>query len=119
MAAIHWIATGIAAQTIGNLIRSVASGDDVEDIWEWEDYARAVFFGPLTGARYLGMGIEAIAPLIGGFERRQAAVPLSEGVRLMSLAFRGEFDFKALTDTLGGVGLLVGGRASWAAIAAN
>ena len=119
MAAIHWMVTGIVVQTVGNVMRSLLDDDDVEDIWEWEDYARSIVIGPLTGARWLGMGIEAVAPFFGGFERRQAAVPFAEGLRLLRQAIMGEWDFKALQETLGGVGLLVGGRATWAAIAAN
>jgi hypothetical protein len=95
------------------------SDDDLEDVWEWEDYARAMVIGPLTGARYLGMAIEALAPIFGGFERRQAAVPMAEGIRLMRQAITGDFEFKSLTNTLSGVGLLIGGRASWASISAS
>jgi hypothetical protein len=143
MAVIHWAATGIIAQTVGNIVRTLLSGDDVDEVWEWEDYARAIVIGPLTGARYLGMAIEALAPFFGGFERRQAAVPMSEGLRLIRQAVQGDFEYKGLADTwerlaagdvldtkgdidtksvlggLGGVGLLVGGRATWAAIGAN
>jgi len=119
MAAIHWVATGIIAQTIGSIMRSLFSDDDLEDVWEWEDYARAMVIGPLTGARYLGMAIEALAPIFGGFERRQAAVPMAEGIRLMRQAITGDFEFKSLTNTLSGVGLLIGGRASWASISAS
>jgi hypothetical protein len=116
---LHWMVTGIVAQTIGSVFRSIFSGEDLDDVWEWEDYARSVIIGPLTGARYLGMAIEAAAPLIGGFERRQAPVPMAEGIRLMRNAATGEWDYKALTDSLNAVGLLIGGRASWASIASS
>lgn len=119
MAVLHWMVTGFVAQTVGSIMRSALSGEDVEEIWEWEDYARAMLIGPLTGARYLGMAIEAVAPLFGGFERRQAAVPMAEGIRLMRKAVTGDFDFKAIMDSINGVGLLIGGRASWLSIAVN
>jgi len=118
-ALLHWAVTGVVAQTIGNVMRSILSDDDLDDVWDWEDYARAVVIGPLTGAQYVGIGIEALVPIFGGFERRQAATPLGEGGRLLRMAFSGDFDYKEVTNTLNGVGLLIGGRASWASITAN
>lgn len=122
-ALVHWMVTGVVAQTIGNLTRTLLSTDDADDVWEWEDYARAVAIGPLVGARYLGWFIEALAPLFGGFERRQAPIPTAEAIRLARNAFtKEEFDFRALSDSMNAIGLGVGSylpRATWVSIAAN
>ncbi len=118
-AALYFVVQGVIQQTLGNLFRSAFSDDDMDEIWEWEDYARAVAVGPLTAAFFFGPMLEAVVSWFGGFERREAPNTFAKGVSLLGRALReDDWDFKTLQNVLTAAGY-AGGRMAWAGIVAN
>jgi len=127
MAITHWVITGLVTQTMGSLIRDLTTDNEPENeaIWTAGDYARAMLFGPLTGALFFGPMVDAIGGLAGGFERRQAVGPagaLGAGGRALLDALSEEdaaFDLKSADTIARAFGLLVGGRATAGNMLAN
>lgn len=127
MAITHWVITGLVTQTMGSLIRDLTTDNEPENetIWTAGDYARAMLFGPLTGALYFGPLVDALGGLAGGFERRQAVGPagaLGEGGKALIDALTEEdsaFDMKSADTIARAFGLLVGGRATAGNMLAN
>jgi hypothetical protein len=115
----HWVLTGLVTQTVGSIVRDIMTDDDEDEIWEAGDYLRAMTFGPLTGMLHAGPIIDAVASLLGGFERRQGVGPAAAvtelGKEFVELTKAGDsFDWRDAEKLGRSMGLLLGGR--WAAL---
>lgn len=123
-AAMHWALTGLVTQTVGNIVRDLLTDDDEEEIWEVGDYLRAMTFGPLTGMLHAGPIIDAIASLLGGFERRQGTGPAAAITDLAKAFYAAmkdgeEFDWRDAEKVGRSLGLLLGGRFAALNVSAN
>jgi hypothetical protein len=58
--AVSWALGGVLTQTMGDLYRSIFKDDDEEDLWQPEDYMRAMVLGPIDGLFLIG-------PAVNGF----------------------------------------------------
>ena len=57
--AVSWVTLGLMTQLATDIFQSIFRGeDDLEDIWEWEDYAKAVMLGHLNGMMLAGPVVE-------------------------------------------------------------
>jgi hypothetical protein len=123
-AVMHWALTGLVTQTVGNIVRDLLTDDDEEEIWEVGDYLRAMTFGPLTGMLHAGPIIDAIASLLGGFERRQGTGPAAAITDLAKAFYAAmkdgeEFDWRDGEKVARSLGLLLGGRFAALNVSAN
>jgi hypothetical protein len=60
--AVSWVSMALVTQLMTDIYQSIFRGDDdLEDIWEWEDYAQAMLMGHLNGMMLAGSVVE------GGF----------------------------------------------------
>jgi hypothetical protein len=60
--AVSWVGMALVTELMNDIFQSIFRGeDDLEDIWEWEDYARAMMLGHLNGMMLAGTVVE------GGF----------------------------------------------------
>ena len=123
-AAMHWALTGLVTQTVGNIVRDLLTDDDEEEIWEVGDYLRAMTFGPLTGMLHAGPIIDAVASLLGGFERRQGTGPAAAITDLAKAFYAAmkdgeEFDWRDAEKVGRSLGLLLGGRFAALNVSAN
>jgi hypothetical protein len=121
----HWALTGIVTQTIGNLVRDWMTDKDDDEIWDIDDYMRAVIMGPITGAQWMvGTLIDTVAAAsFGGYEPRIAspAQPAADAVRVIKSLFKDgdEFDWRDTEKLSRGMGLLLGGQWSALGVTAN
>ncbi len=57
---VSWALGGVLTQTMGDLYQSIFKDDDDEDLWQPEDYMRAMVLGPIDGLFLIG-------PAVNGF----------------------------------------------------
>jgi hypothetical protein len=64
---VTWMLASAVTQTMGNIYQTIFTDKDSEEVWKWEDYARAMALGHLDGAYIAGPAIStALTWALGG-----------------------------------------------------
>jgi hypothetical protein len=80
--AVSWALGGVLTQTMGDLYRSIFKDDDDEDLWQPEDYMRAMVLGPIDGLFLYGQGLSLFVTGVTGGKmfRGKSANPLEQAM---------------------------------------
>lgn len=112
----YFVLVPAISQTATGLMRYLFTDDDLEEAFDWKDYATAMALGPSSGIMFLGAAIQAAAEMLGKGHIGKDANPLVKSFVDLGRAGKHFFDDTAdnftardFGEAATGIGLLLSG----------
>jgi hypothetical protein len=103
--AVSWALGGVLTQTMGDLYRSIFKDDDDEDLWQPEDYMRAMVLGPIDGLFLIGPALNGFLTWLTGGKVFQGkpANPVEQAIGDMRRKGANPANWEGWQDTYSGM----------------
>ena len=103
--AVSWALGGVLTQTMGDLYRSIFKDDDDEDLWQPEDYMRAMVLGPIDGLFLIGPAVNGFLTWLTGGKVFQGkpANPVEQAIGDMRRKGANPANWEGWTDVYSGM----------------